>query len=158
MKNILKWAAIVAGLVVLSILALPLLIGWEDPPEKIEAESDMMQTAMYTMMTDNKTYTVAAYDHTTGSLAVNTWTALPEGQGAVPLAPLYLRDDTTEFYFCWDASGLVFPRSDDPDVAKEPGECPQSSSRFQRSTLDHSVSSDSSSCSPMVEHLISDCH
>ena len=72
MKNILKWAAIVAGLVVLSILALPLLIGWKDPPEKIEAESDITQTAMYTMMTDNKTYTVAANDHTTGSLAVNT--------------------------------------------------------------------------------------
>ena len=75
-NNILKWAAIIAGiivgLVVLSILALPLITGWEDPPEGIEIESIVIQAAMDTMMTDNETMTVAANDHTTGSLAVNT--------------------------------------------------------------------------------------
>ena len=123
MKNILKWAAIIAGLVVLSILARPLLIGWEDPPEAIEAESAMIQTAMDSMMTENETMTVLANDRTTGSFAVNTWSALPEGSDVVPLAPLYLRDDTTEFYFCWDVRGFVYPRSDDPDDARKPGEC-----------------------------------
>ena len=154
MKRFLQAVAIAVGvlaaLMIAAIIILPFIVTDMIPEQTTEAaELDTIQTAMDAMMTDNDLMTVAANDHTTGSLAVNTWTALPEGQGAVPLA-LYLRDNTTEFYFCWDASGFVYPRSDDPDVGKEPGECPQTSSS-------RSVSSDASSCNPDVEHLISEC-
>ena len=88
------------------------------------SEAATIQTAMDAMMAANELKTVSANDDTTRSLGVNTWTGLPEGLGAVPLAPQYLKNDTTDFYFCWDASGYVYPLSDDTVLSQQPGKCP----------------------------------
>ena len=87
----------------------------------LAAELELMQTAMNAMMADNSLTTVV--EHTSGA-AVNAWTALPAAAGGAPLA-VYLKRTLTRHYYCWDARGNVYPRSDDPDVAKKPGECPQ---------------------------------
>ena len=87
----------------------------------LAAEWDTMQTAMYAMMVD--TNLTAVDEHTTGP-AVNDWTRFPTGTGVVPLGNIYLRDATSINYYCWDARGEVYPRSNNPDVAKKPGECP----------------------------------
>ena len=87
----------------------------------LAAERDTMQSAMDMMMADRKLTTVD--EHTTGP-AVNDWTALPAGTGVVPLGNVYVDLATSIYYYCWDARGEVYPRSDDPEVAKTPGECP----------------------------------
>ncbi len=88
----------------------------------LAAERDTMQTAMDSMMVYRNLTTVDA--HTTGP-AVNDWTAFPTGTGVVPLVNVYVDLTTSTYYYCWDARGEVYPRSDDPDVAKEAGACPQ---------------------------------
>ena len=71
------------------------------------------------MMADRNLTTVDG--HTSGP-AVNEWTGFPTGTGVVAL-DLYMKKSTSMFYYCWDARGEVYPRSDDPDVAKKPREC-----------------------------------
>ena len=86
----------------------------------LAAESAMIQTAMDAMMVDNNLVTVSANDNTTGSLGVNTWTALPEGPGALPLASLYLRDGMTNFYYCWDNKGYVYAQNTKDGAKAQP--------------------------------------
>ena len=81
-----------------------------------------MQSAIEIMMAVRSLTTVD--EHTTGP-AVNDWTLFPTGTGIVPLGNTYLRLTVSTYYYCWDARGEVYPRSDDPDVAKKPGECPR---------------------------------
>ena len=87
----------------------------------LAAERDALQTAMSAMMMYRNLTTVN--EHTTGQ-AVNDWTAFPTGTGVVPLANIYVDLATSLHYYCWDARGEMNPRSDDPDVAEKPGECP----------------------------------
>ena len=82
-----------------------------------------MQTAMNAMMADNNLTTVNG--HTSG-VAVNEWSGFPTGTGVVAL-DAYTKKTTTAFYYCWDASGGIYPRSADPDVANKPGGCPTKS-------------------------------
>ena len=88
--------------------------------EGLPGELNRMQTAMVAMMVDRNLTTVD--EHTTGP-AVNDWTLFPTGTGVVPLGNVYADLATSTYYYCWDARGEVYPRSDDPDVAKMPGEC-----------------------------------
>ena len=83
-----------------------------------------MQAAMATMMVDRNL--TAVDEHATGP-AVNDWTRFPTGTGVVPLGNIYVNMTISKFYYCWDARGETYPRSDDPDVAKKPGECPEKS-------------------------------
>ena len=85
------------------------------------AESEIMQTALNAMMADRK---LAAVDgHTTGP-AVKGWTGLPTGTGVAAL-DLYRKRTATVVLLLRGARGEVYPRSDDRDVAKKPGQCPQ---------------------------------
>ena len=127
MKRILKIVAIVVGILAALVILMPTWNSYNPVGPAPWPETPRIQSAMDAMMQHNLLLTVSANDSTTASLGVNTWSAQPTGPGATPLAPLYLRLDTTESYFCWDASGLVYPRSDDPEEAKKPGECPQPS-------------------------------
>lgn len=92
--------------------------------EGMVGELARMQTAMDSMMVDRNLNTVDA--HTTGP-AVNGWTGFPTGAGAVPLGNVYIDLAKSNFYYCWDADGEVYPRSSDPEIAKTPGECPEKS-------------------------------
>ena len=90
--------------------------------EGLAGELNIMQAAMDTMMVDRNLTTVD--EHTTGP-AVNDWTAFPTGDGVVTLGNIYMRMTVSTYYYCWDARGQVYPLSDDPEVAKEPGACSQ---------------------------------
>ena len=90
--------------------------------EGMVGELARMQTAMDSMMADRNLTTVDA--HTTGP-AVNDWTRFPTGAGAVPLGNIYVDLAKSRYYYCWDAGGEVYPRSNDPEDAKTPGECPK---------------------------------
>ena len=88
--------------------------------DALREERDTVQTAMNAMMADQNIVTV---DARIGGTAVNTWTAQPAGTGSAVLSG-YLGKNTTIYYYCWEANGEVYPRSEDPDAAKQPGGCP----------------------------------
>ena len=128
-KPVRKWGLIALGilvaLVVLAAIILPSIFTFSGSGEagSLDAELDYVQTAMIAMMFDRKLTTVD--DHTTGP-AVNTWNAFP-GPGAVPLNK-YLREKTTQYYYCWDAKGKVWQRNDPGKyptrkTAKNAGKC-----------------------------------
>ena len=69
------------------------------------SEKDIVQTAMDSMMAENNVAEVeASPEH-----PINDWTSYPTvpGLGLVPLADRYLREDTTDYFYCWDTSGLI---------------------------------------------------
>ena len=69
------------------------------------SEKEMLQTAMYSMMAENNIAEVeASPEH-----PINDWTSYPTvpGLGLVPLADRYLREDTTDYFYCWDTTGLI---------------------------------------------------
>ncbi len=70
------------------------------------AERDNVQTAMDTYMADIGSTTVAG-----NILSTQTSTNDFSSGGVVDLST-YLRKDTTEFFYCWDISGLVFEQND----------------------------------------------
>ena len=129
MKRILKIVAIVVGIlaaVIILATALSLIscpgLGCPDLEETpITAESALVQSAMNAMMADNG---LTAIDGHTIGQAVNEWTGFPTGPGAASL-DIYMKKPTTNFYYCWDRNGNLYPRSADPDDAEKPGECPQ---------------------------------
>ena len=76
----------------------------------LSAEAENLQAAMDTMMADTGSIDVGAYDITTISTATNSWTGLPvNGATSLNVATLdgYLRANTTKFFYCYDAAGLV---------------------------------------------------
>ena len=79
----------------------------------IRAETEIMQSAMNAMMLDRN---LTAVDGHTSGPAVNVWTGTLD---------IYLKQANTKYYYCWDAHGNVYPRSEDPDDAENPGDCPQ---------------------------------
>lgn len=128
MKPIVKWGLISLGILVgvtlLVALLLPVLISYKassySPPKHVlRAELSFVQHAMNAMMADKNIASVTANDDTNRSLGVNTWTDMPKGLGAAPLGG-YLKDDTTEFYFCWDSQGDVYPQNKTDAVAAMP--------------------------------------
>ena len=131
MNPILKFVAIVAGLFlaaliiqgVMFVLA-PCTVSWHcsDVTQgygPLYSETELVQVAMSAMMADKKIRTVTPNDDTTGSLGVNTWTALPEGPDAASLYA-YIRKTTTKHYFCWDSQGNVYAQNKNDGVKAEP--------------------------------------
>jgi prepilin-type N-terminal cleavage/methylation domain-containing protein len=69
------------------------------------AEIQNVQAAFDTMMAEQNILTVDAQNTATDT-RVNTWTAEPTGTGAAALST-YLRNNTTTYWYCWDAAGKV---------------------------------------------------
>lgn len=67
------------------------------------AERDAVQAAMDAMMADVGITTVTAQANPDNSN--NAWGALPAGVGQA-LQP-FLREASTTYFYCWDATGLV---------------------------------------------------
>ena len=65
------------------------------------AEMDNVQTAMDTYMADTASTTVSAHQGST-TAATNNFNST----GTVNLST-YLRSSTTEYYYCWDGTGLI---------------------------------------------------
>jgi len=117
-KPVLKWVLIsfgtVLALLVIAAIIVPQVISFKGSNGKHifyypwAPEQDNLQLAMDIMMADKGIAVVTANDK---GPAVNTWTAFPTGPGAVPLSN-YLEKNTTEYYFCWDATGEIRPRND----------------------------------------------
>ena len=83
---------------------------------------------MNAMMVDKNLRSVTPNDDTNNSLGVNSWTDLPEGLGAAALDG-YLEKSSTEYFFCWDRNGNVWPQhkkdgvQGKPEDAKIQGPC-----------------------------------
>ena len=78
------------------------------------SEKDMVQTAMDSMMAENNIAEVeASPEH-----PINDWTSYPTvpGLGLVPLADRYLREDTTDYFYCWDTTGLIAEKESGTDA------------------------------------------
>ena len=94
----------------------------------MKAETETVQTAMNSMMTDKSITTVTANDKGTTSNGQNTWTSLPAGTGAAALTE-YLKKSKTKFFYCWDTSGNVYAQNSTDGVkavpadAKAPAAC-----------------------------------
>ena len=73
---------------------------------------------MNAMMKARSITTVTPNDDTNNSLGVNTWTGLPQGLNATPLAG-YLRKSKTHFYYCWDSKGNVYAQNKTDGVKAE---------------------------------------
>ena len=71
----------------------------------LNAETELVQSAMYAMMADKKITTVTKNDNTgTADDGVKAWTSLPtEGK-----LEDYLKKPNTKFYYCWDTKGNVW--------------------------------------------------
>lgn len=91
------------------------------------AETQTVQTAMNAMMAEQDITTVTAVEGGGGN-ATNIWGALPAGTGAImlygTLGNQYLKQVDTDYYYCWTAGGLVYPRvPDDPEASDDSGLC-----------------------------------
>lgn len=72
----------------------------------MSAESASVQAAMDAMMADHNplvVQVVTANDVGTTGDGINDWTAVPAERSLAE----YLRKDTTEFFYCWDTTGLI---------------------------------------------------
>ena len=67
------------------------------------AEMDSVQAALDTLMADNGLLTVA--DRVSPATSASDFSAIDFGGGA--LLSTYLRNSTTTYFYCWNASGLV---------------------------------------------------
>ena len=89
------------------------------------AERETVQTAMNAMMAEKDITTVTAVINP--SAASNTWSSLPAGTGAAALygasGAQYLKKSTTNYYYCWTASGEVYARDVNPETADDAGAC-----------------------------------
>ena len=74
---------------------------------------------MHTMIADMNITSVTANDDTNRSLGVNTWTEMPKGANTAPLAN-YMKQETTEFYYCWDSQGYVYAQNKEDGVEAMP--------------------------------------
>ena len=127
MKRFLIIVAILVG-VALALQAIyyaiyPCSLTWSCPDYMSEgslaAETETVQVAMNAMLADQNITTVTPNNDTTGSLGVNTWTALPTGPDAASLDG-YLKKATTKFYFCWDNKGKVYAQNKEDGVKANP--------------------------------------
>ena len=68
----------------------------------MEAEKEIIQTAMDTMMAYENVTTV-----TPSTVWTDTWLNNPAGPGASPLYPTYLREPNTTYSYCWTSGGKI---------------------------------------------------
>lgn len=72
----------------------------------MSAESAAVQAAMDAMMADHNpsvVISVTANNLATVGTGINDWSAVPAERSLDE----YLRKDTTEFFYCWDTTGLI---------------------------------------------------
>ena len=69
------------------------------------AENDNIQAGIDAMMADKGITAVTALAGPATS--TQAWSALPAGTGAAALFPVYLREATTKYFYCYDGTGLV---------------------------------------------------
>ena len=84
-------------------------------------EPDVVQNAMDIMLTDKNLIGVTPREHPLPGN--NSWTVLPLGRDGTTsraLSPIYLKQATSKFYYCWNDAGLVTVQ----DPPEEPGTCP----------------------------------
>ena len=100
---------VIGIIVVLAAITIPLVIKFTSSGKEgaLAAERESVQTAMNAMMAEQDIATVN--DNTSGG-GHNTWTAEPTGGGSVPLSG-YLQKDTTTYYYCWEANGVVYAQN-----------------------------------------------
>jgi len=67
-------------------------------------EEETVQTAMDSMMADKSINAVTGL--TSAQNSNNVWTSLPGGTGAAALTT-YMRNNTTVYFYCYDATGKV---------------------------------------------------
>lgn len=89
------------------------------------AERETVQTAMNAMMAEQDITTVTAVINP--AAATNTWSSLPAGTGAAALygssGAQFLKKGTTNYYYCWTASGEVYSRDASPESSDDAGAC-----------------------------------
>ena len=115
---------VVVGIIVaLAGITIPLVTKFAGKGDEgaLEAETQTVQTAMDTMMAEQRITTVTANDKGTISNGQNTWTALPAGTGAATL-DAYLKKNATKFYYCWDGSGNVYAQNSVDGVKAVPAD------------------------------------
>lgn len=69
------------------------------------AETENVQTAFDAMMADKGISGVTAT--ATASPRINGFSALPTGTGSAFLYPVYLREATTKYWYCWTGTGIL---------------------------------------------------
>ena len=73
----------------------------------LNAETELVQSAMYAMMADLKITVVTANDDSNTKSGVQAWTTLPtEGK-----LDAYLKKPNTKFYYCWDTKGNIWSQN-----------------------------------------------
>ena len=100
---------VVAIIIALAAVIIPSVASFADKGAEgaKAAEMENIQTAMDTFMADTGTATVAAHQGTT-TAATNNFSST----GTVDLST-FLRSSTTEYYYCWDDTGLINHQNDD---------------------------------------------
>ena len=100
---------VVAIIIALAAVIIPSVASFADKGAEgaKAAEMENIQTAMDTFMADTGTATVAAHQSTT-TAATNNFSST----GTVNLST-YLRSSTTEYYYCWDGTGLINHQNSD---------------------------------------------
>lgn len=94
--------AIVVALAAASVTSVIRFTGKGEEGAK-SAESDSIQAAFDSLMADNSLIVVTARDSSTASNATNNFSGLPVGS---PQAlSVYIRDNPTRYYYCWDTTG-----------------------------------------------------
>ena len=71
------------------------------------------------MLANNAIVAVIAHDQSTSSSATNTWSALPAGPGAQPLAG-YLSQVTSTYFYCYDDKARMTQQFDTAKACTKP--------------------------------------
>jgi type IV pilus assembly protein PilA len=84
-----------------------------------DAEQGSVETAIAAMMAETPVSALTAHDLSATATSTNSWTAEPQGTNVVPLwsvtpADRYIQDQTTNWFYCWDAQGNVTNSVDSP--------------------------------------------
>jgi len=95
---------IVSIVVALAGAAVPSVAGFSGKGEvgAMAEEINSVQSAMDIMMIENKVIAV----NTSPATSQNSWKTFPNGPSVASLDN-YLKAEDTEYFYCWDTSGLV---------------------------------------------------
>jgi prepilin-type N-terminal cleavage/methylation domain-containing protein len=85
-----------------------------------DAEQGSVETALAAMMAETPVSALTPHDNGAGATSTNSWTAQPLGTNVVPLwsatpADRYIQDQTTNWFYCWDAQGTITNNAGDPN-------------------------------------------
>jgi prepilin-type N-terminal cleavage/methylation domain-containing protein len=83
-----------------------------------DAEQGSVETAIAAMMAETPVSALTAHDQSEGATSTNSWINEPQGINVVSLWSLtpgdrYIQDQTTNWFYCWDAQGNVTNSVDD---------------------------------------------